>query len=135
MGAMDRLTRCVLWTWAVVIVVIGVSHVLVGTASVLGNGDPNATIDTEMRFAGALCIGYGAAYGWALRRPNAPRELLPALAAITLVGSVGRTISLAAVGAPSWFYGWVAFPSEVVIAALTLWYWRAGVRRSPRVLA
>jgi hypothetical protein len=120
MGGLMRAARWVLWSWAVIITLIGISHVLVGTTSILGAGDPNATIDTEMRFAGALCIGYGAAYAWALRSPDAPKALLPALAVITLTGSVGRAISLATVGAPHWFYGYVALPGEIVVVVLTV---------------
>ena len=116
---MHRSLRALVAVWGAALVVIGISHLAFGADSVLGRGTFNATLDSEIRFAGALLVGYGLANVWAVRRSPVQRELLLILAALTAVGAAARVLSMVSVGMPNWFYT-LGTVIEVVVAILTL---------------
>ncbi|HEY1839319.1 MAG TPA: DUF4345 domain-containing protein [Mycobacterium sp.] len=84
-------------------IVIGIYHFVLGTASVPGAADANATVDSRERFYSAYFAGYGLAWlGAARKSPIRAREIR-LLAGLMLVSAVGRVISLVNKGRPHWF--------------------------------
>ncbi|MFJ8165902.1 DUF4345 domain-containing protein [Streptomyces sp. NPDC096136] len=84
-------------------VLIGLSHVALGNAAIPGAGSAGATVDSWGRFMGAAFAGYGLAWLWAARQRPIPARAVRWLAAVFLLGGVGRLLSLAAHGWPHWF--------------------------------
>lgn len=82
---------------------IGLFHFLLGISSVPGEGSSGATVDSRERFYNAIFLGYGLAWIWAARQSPLPVKLIRGLAALFLLGGVGRVISLATRGQPHWF--------------------------------
>ncbi|MEV5987097.1 DUF4345 domain-containing protein [Streptomyces sp. NPDC052051] len=87
--------------WACV--AIGLFHVALGNAAIPGTGSAGATIDSWGRFMGASFVGYGLAWLWAARQRPIPAQAVRWLAAVFLLGGVGRLLSLATHGWPQWF--------------------------------
>jgi hypothetical protein len=83
--------------------VIGIYHFVLGTASVPGATDANATVDSRERFYSAYFAGYGLAWLSAARRSPIRATEVRLLAALMLVSAVGRVISLVHNGRPHWF--------------------------------
>jgi hypothetical protein len=84
-------------------IVIGVYHFALGTASVPGATDANATVDSRERFYSAYFAGYGLAWLAAARRSPIRAGEVRLLAGLMLVSGVGRLISLVHNGRPHWF--------------------------------
>jgi hypothetical protein len=84
-------------------VVIGIYHFALGTASVPGAADANATVDSRERFYSAYFAGYGFAWLGAARRSPIRATEVRLLAGLMLVSAVGRLISLVHNGRPHWF--------------------------------
>ncbi|MGA9492142.1 MAG: DUF4345 domain-containing protein [Mycobacterium sp.] len=83
-------------------IAIGLYHFALGTASVPGATDANATVDSRERFYSAYFAGYGLAWLRAARSPiHAAQVRL--LAGVMLVSGIGRLISLVDKGRPHWF--------------------------------
>lgn len=97
---MARYVRALAALTGVVCVVIGLSHVAIGADAIPGGGEVNATIDSEDRFYGAVFAGYGAAWVWAALRVPATYAVIQLLAAVMLLGGIGRVLSLIDRGAP-----------------------------------
>src|SRR4051794_33721607 len=91
---------------------IGLGHVLLGNAAIPGAGSAGPTIDSLGRFFGAIFAGYGLAWLWAARQSPIPATVVRWLAAVFLLGAVGRLLSLAVHGWPHWF--------QVVLTVLEL---------------
>ncbi|MEV0588048.1 DUF4345 domain-containing protein [Nonomuraea sp. NPDC050310] len=100
----------VLMGWSCVL--IGLLHVALGNAAIPGAADAGATIDSWGRFMGAAFTGYGLAWLWAARRRPIPASVVRWLAAVFLLGGVGRLLSLAVYGRPHGF--------QVVLAVIEL---------------
>ncbi len=83
--------------------VIGIYHFALGTASVPGATDANATVDSRERFYSAYFAGYGVAWLAAARRSPLRANEVRALAGLMLISAVGRVISLVDKGRPHWF--------------------------------
>jgi hypothetical protein len=84
-------------------IVIGIYHFALGTASVPGATDANATVDSRERFYSAYFAGYGLAWLSAARRSPIRATEVRLLAGLMLVSAVGRVISLVHNGRPHWF--------------------------------
>lgn len=84
-------------------IAIGCYHFALGTASVPGATDANATVDSRERFYSAVFAGYGIAWVQAARRSPIRAGDVRLLAGVMLAGGVGRLISLARNGRPHWF--------------------------------
>ena len=84
-------------------IVIGIYHFALGTASVPGATDANATVDSRERFYSAYFAGYGLAWLGAARRSPIRAGEVRLLAGVMLVSAVGRVISLVHNGRPHWF--------------------------------
>jgi len=84
-------------------IAIGGYHLALGTASVPGATDANATVDSRERFYSAIFAGYGIAWMQAARKSPIRAGDVRLLAGVLLAGGVGRVISLARNGRPHWF--------------------------------
>lgn len=84
-------------------VAIGVYHFALGTASVAGASDANATVDSRERFYSAVFAGYGLAWLKAARTSPVRAGEVRLLAGVMLLGGIGRLISLVHNGRPHWF--------------------------------
>ncbi|MFC9328469.1 DUF4345 domain-containing protein [Kitasatospora sp. NPDC057015] len=93
-------------------VAIGLFHVALGNAAIPGAGSAGATVDSWGRFMGASFVGYGLAWLWAARQRPVPSTPVRVLAAVFLLGGLGRLISLAVHGRPHWF--------QIVLAVIEL---------------
>jgi hypothetical protein len=98
-------------------VVIGVYHFVLGTASVPGATDANATVDSRERFYSAYFAGYGLAWLRAARRSPIRAGDVRLLSGLMLVSAVGRLISLFDHGRPHWFQEVLTAVEFVVPAA------------------
>ena len=93
---------------------IGVAHLFFGTASIIGAGSVDATVDSDMRFFSVLFAAYGLAWAWCARDVERNANMINALGAVFFVGGVARLIAWAATGEPNWFYV-LMIPVELVI--------------------
>ena len=84
-------------------VAIGIYHFALGTASVPGATDANATVDSRERFYSAYFAGYGVAWLRAARKSPVRAGDVRLLAGLMLLSAVGRLISLVHNGRPHWF--------------------------------
>ena len=84
----------------VVCIGIGLAPVVFGTGAAPGIGDANATAESGDRFYGAVFVGYGVAWLWGAMQDPLPAKLFRFLAAIMLLGGMGRVIAFAAEGRP-----------------------------------
>ena len=84
-------------------VAIGTYHFALGTASVPGATDANATVDSRERFYSAYFAGYGVAWLRAARKSPVRAGDVRLLAGLMLLSAVGRLISLVHNGRPHWF--------------------------------
>ncbi|UZJ32844.1 DUF4345 domain-containing protein [Streptomyces endophytica] len=100
---MDRVLRWLVWAMGIACVAIGAFHLVLGIASVPGEGSAGATVDSRERFYNAIFLGYGLAWIWAARQSPIPAKAVRALAGIFLLGGIGRLLSLAVHGPPQWF--------------------------------
>jgi hypothetical protein len=98
-------------------VAIGVYHFALGTASVPGATDANATVDSRERFYSAFFAGYGVAWLRAARKSPIRATDVRLLAGLMLLGGVGRLISLIHNGRPHWFQE-VLMATEFLVPAV-----------------
>ncbi len=98
-------------------IAIGVYHFALGTASVPGATDANATVDSRERFYSAFFAGYGFAWLRAVRKSPIRASDVRLLAGLMLLGAVGRLISLVHNGRPHWLQE-VLTAIEIVVPAL-----------------
>jgi Domain of unknown function (DUF4345) len=98
-------------------IAIGVYHFALGTASVPGATDANATVDSRERFYSAYFAGYGLAWLGAARKTPIRAGDVRLLAGLMLVSAIGRLISLVHNGRPHWFQE-VLTAIEIVIPAV-----------------
>jgi hypothetical protein len=98
-------------------IAIGIYHFALGTASVPGATDANATVDSRERFYSAFFAGYGVAWVRAARKSPIRATDVRLLAGLMLLGGVGRLISLVRNGRPHWFQE-VLTATEFVVPAV-----------------
>ncbi|WP_371483032.1 DUF4345 domain-containing protein [Kitasatospora sp. NBC_00315] len=98
-----RFLRGLAWAMGIACLAIGLGHVLLGNASIPGEGSADATIDSLGRFFGAIFAGYGLAWLWVVRQSPIPATAVRWLAGVFLLGAAGRLLSLAACGWPDGF--------------------------------
>ncbi|MFE3291301.1 DUF4345 domain-containing protein [Rhodococcus sp. NPDC059234] len=100
---MSGLLKGLTMAMGVACVAIGFLHMALGIDSVPDMGSSGVTADSQSRFFGAIFVGYGLAWIWAARRSPIPSVVVRWLAAVFMLGGVGRLISLAVYGVPHWF--------------------------------
>ncbi|MFI6182190.1 MULTISPECIES: DUF4345 domain-containing protein [unclassified Nonomuraea] len=111
-------TLAQLMGWACVL--IGLLHVALGNAAIPGAASAGPTIDSWGRFMGAAFVGYGLAWVWAARQRPIPATVVRWLAAVFLLGGVGRLLSLAVSGRPHGFQLVLAV-IELVLPPVFFW--------------
>ncbi|MFH8736660.1 DUF4345 domain-containing protein [Streptomyces sp. NPDC017964] len=77
---------------------IGLYHLVLGIASVPGEGPTGATVDSRERFYNAIFFGYWLACIWVARQSPIPSTAVRWLAGIFLLGGIGRGLSVAVHG-------------------------------------
>ncbi len=100
---MVKILRVLVLAMGIACVLIGAFHFALGIASVPGEGTAGATVDSRERFYGAIFLGYGLVWIWAARQLPIPSKVVRWLAAVFLLGGVGRVVSLLLHGRPQWF--------------------------------
>ena len=83
-------------------IAIGIYHFALGTASVPGATDADATVDSRERFYSAYFAGYGVAWLRAARKSPIRAGEVRLLAGLMAVSGIGRLISLVHNGRPHW---------------------------------
>jgi hypothetical protein len=101
---MKRVTQIWLSVFGVVCVGIGLSHLAFGSASIIGGGAVNATIDSDMRFYALLFAAFGATFVWCAGNITDRGHVANLLGAVFFAGGFARLIAWAATGQPNWFY-------------------------------
>ncbi|MFC7304129.1 DUF4345 domain-containing protein [Streptomyces monticola] len=110
-------------------VAIGLFHVVLGIASVPGEESAGATVDSRERFYNAIFLGFGLAWIWVARQSPIPARMVRGLAAVFLLGGVGRLLSMAVHGLPHWWQVPLTV-LELVLPPLYLWLAPADERAS-----
>ncbi|WP_441246932.1 DUF4345 domain-containing protein [Kitasatospora sp. McL0602] len=119
---MARVLRGLVWAMGIACVVIGLVHVLLGNASIPGEGSADATIDSLGRFFGAIFAGYGLAWLWVVRQTPIPANAVRWLAGVFLLGAAGRLLSLAVHG---WPQGFQVVLSVIELVLPPVFFWLA----------
>jgi hypothetical protein len=109
------------WVVGIGLIVIGVGRVVFPAATIPGSGILNATLDSESRAGGALLVGFGWAYLWAVRQSPIPVVCVRFLASVMGLLAVTRLISIVAAGMPEKTFV-AAAAVEFTASALTYWY-------------
>jgi hypothetical protein len=111
---MKRATEIWLIAFGLICAVIGVAHLLFGSATVIGGGAVNATIDSDMRFYALLFAAYGATFVWCAADITQRGHVANVLGAVFFAGGLARLLAWAVTGQPNWFYV-LMIPVELVI--------------------
>jgi hypothetical protein len=98
-----RYLKCLSAGTGVSCIAIGAYHFALGTASVPGATDANATVDSRERFYSAIFAGYGIAWMGAARKSPIRADDVRLLATLLLAGGMGRLLSRLLNGPPHWF--------------------------------
>ncbi|MEU2040941.1 DUF4345 domain-containing protein [Nocardia niwae] len=109
-------------------VAIGILHMALGVDSVPDMGSAGVTADSQSRFFGAIFVGYGLAWIWAVRQSPIPAAAVRLLAGVFLLGAVARFISVAVHGWPHWFQI-VLTAVELVLPPVYFWLADADEKR------
>ncbi|MEU9041013.1 MULTISPECIES: DUF4345 domain-containing protein [unclassified Kitasatospora] len=117
---MARTLRVLAWMMGVADVAIGFFHLLLGNVAIPGAAHAGPTVDSFGRFMGAIFAGYGVAWIWAARQTPVPARVVRWLAAVFLLGGLGRVLSIAADGWPHWFQV-VLMVIELGLPAVYFW--------------
>ncbi|MBC9717495.1 DUF4345 domain-containing protein [Streptomyces sp. TRM66268-LWL] len=119
---MARALRMSAWVMGVACVAIGLFHVAGGNAAIPGEADAGATLDSLGRFFGAIFAGYGLVWIWAVRQETVPARVVRWLAAVFLLGGIGRLLSLAVHG---WPHSFQVALTVLELALPSVWFWLA----------
>ncbi|WP_083871468.1 DUF4345 domain-containing protein [Nocardia aobensis] len=103
---------------------IALAHLLFGTASIIGGGPVNATVDSDMRFYAVVFGAYGLAVAWCARDVERRGPAINALGAVFFAGGLARILAWAVSGEPNWFYVLMT-PVELLIPVLNNFLVRA----------
>jgi hypothetical protein len=124
---MERVTKIWLITFGFVCAGIGLAHLAFGTATIIGGGSVNATIDSDLRFYALLFAAYGLTFVWCATDITQRGQVVNVLGAIFFAGGLARLLAWAVTGQPNWFYV-VMIPVELVIPLVNY----ALIRQIPR---
>jgi Domain of unknown function (DUF4345) len=111
---MRRATQGLLAVTGVAVVGIGLFHLILGGAAVIGGSPLNATAQGEHRFFAALFACYGAACRWCVPAVETTKRQITIPAATSLVGGLAPLLSKAISGPPKAFYS-VMFVIELAL--------------------
>jgi hypothetical protein len=102
--AMRRLFQGFLVMFGVIAIGISLAHLAVGPEAIIGGSTVNPTSDGEDRFYAGLFGCYGVALLWCARDVERKQVYVNVLAAVLLVGGIGRLVALIAAGPPTPFF-------------------------------
>jgi hypothetical protein len=102
--AMRRLFQGFLVMFGLIAIGISLAHLAVGPEAIIGGSAVNPTSDGEDRFYAGLFGCYGVALLWCARGVEHKQVYVNVLAAVLLVGGIGRLIALILVGPPDPFF-------------------------------
>ena len=71
-----------------------------GNGWLTDTGAPTLLLDADLRFFGAMMIGIGVIFVWAIARPEASRPVVTILAGAVLVGAAARITARVMLGDP-----------------------------------
>jgi hypothetical protein len=111
---MRRVMRGWLSLFGTVCVLIALAHLFFGSPSIIGGGQVNATIDSDMRFYAVLFAGFGVGLVWAAQDLDRRTPTVNVLGVLFFVGGLARLLAWLQTGAPNWFYI-VMVPVELII--------------------
>src|SRR6202162_6582541 len=98
--AMRRLFQGFLVMFGVIAIGISLAHLAVGPEAIIGGSTVNPTSNGEDRFYAGLFGCYGVALLRCARDVERKQVYVNVLAAVLLVGGIGRLVALVGVGAP-----------------------------------
>ncbi|MET7540550.1 DUF4345 domain-containing protein [Streptomyces sp. NPDC005507] len=131
---MARLLKWLAMAMGIACAAIGLYHLVLGIASVPGEGSTGATVDSRERFYNAIFFGFGLAWIWAARQSPIPSTAVRWLAGIFLLGGIGRVLSVAVHGWPHWFQVPLS-ALELALPPLFFWLSTADERRTRETAA
>ncbi|MFF1568832.1 DUF4345 domain-containing protein [Streptomyces sp. NPDC058293] len=131
---MARLLKWLAMAMGIACAAIGLYHLVLGIASVPGEGSTGATVDSRERFYNAIFFGFGLAWIWAARQSPIPSKAVRWLAGIFLLGGIGRVLSVAVHGWPHWFQVPLS-ALELALPPLFFWLSTADERRTRETAA
>ncbi|MCX4650140.1 MULTISPECIES: DUF4345 domain-containing protein [unclassified Streptomyces] len=131
---MARLLKWLAMAMGITCAAIGLYHLVLGIASVPGEGSTGATVDSRERFYNAIFFGFGLAWIWAARQSPIPSTAVRWLAGIFLLGGIGRVLSVAVHGWPHWFQVPLS-ALELALPPLFFWLSTADERRTRETAA
>ena len=95
-----RILRALMVLGGIAAVLIGLTHVILGTRWIPGAVPVNATLDSEHRFFASGFMMFGLALLWCTRDLHARKPTLHFLLLTFFVGGLARLVSLFATGWP-----------------------------------
>ena len=95
---MRRTLQGILIVGGIAAVLIALSHIALGLASIPGSVPVNATMDSEDRFYATLFLGFGLALLWCARSIERRGKVIRFLIALFFLGGCARVISIMLVG-------------------------------------
>ncbi|MFD5125729.1 DUF4345 domain-containing protein [Streptomyces sp. NPDC058385] len=131
---MARLLKWLAMAMGIACAAIGLYHLVLGIASVPGEGSTGATVDSRERFYNAIFFGYGLAWIHVARQSPIPSTAVRWLAGIFLLGGIGRVLSVAVHGWPHWFQVPLS-ALELALPPLLFWLSTADERRTREAAA
>jgi hypothetical protein len=119
--------QALLFFYGVIAIITGGRPVLLGIADGaygLPVGTLSPVLDNNLRFLAAQWLGVGLLCCWSLPHPAQRRGAILVVAALLLLGGVGRYVSFVRTGVPSPGYLAIAL-SETLGAAVFYWFARS----------
>lgn len=108
------MTRWWLTVFGAACIVIGLAHLMIGPASIIGGGPVNATIDSDLRFYAVLFIGFGGGFVWAATDLPRRSAVVNVLGGLLLLGGLARLLAIWQTGVPHVFYV-LMVPVEILV--------------------
>lgn len=101
---MRRVLQGILIVGGIAAVLIALSHIALGPASIPGSVPVNATMDSEDRFYATLFLGFGLTLLWCVGSIERRSKVIRFLVALFFLGGCVRIISMMLVGPPNLFF-------------------------------
>src|SRR5258708_15260874 len=101
---MRRALQGILIVGGIAAVLIALSHIALGPASIPGSVPVNPTVDSEARFYATLLLGFGLRLLWCAGSIERRGKVIRFLIALFFLGGCARAISIMLVGPPNLFF-------------------------------
>jgi hypothetical protein len=119
--------RVFLYVFAAVAVVAGTATVILGSESIPSAGDPNANLESELRFYSVWWIGAGLFLAWLAPRVEEQTRALRAFCALLFLAATARLLAVLETDWPS--TGQIVLMGAEFALALILVAWQARAAR------